>query len=84
MAIVGNAIYVLSTKSLIHVTTKPGATVTFKKGSTTMATKTANASGIAELEVLSGDWGSWTISGSWSASGISNAANGGKQNGFWY
>lgn len=61
MAIVGNAIYVLALKALIHVTTKPGATVTFKKGSTTMATKTANSSGVAELEVLSGDWGSWTI-----------------------
>ena len=76
MAIIGNALSVLTLKSLIHVTTKPGATVTFKKGSTTMATKTANASGVAELEVLSGDWGSWTISGSWSASGISNAATG--------
>ena len=76
MAIIGNALSVLTLKSLIHVTTKPNATVTFKKGSTTMATKTANASGIAELEVLSGDWGSWTISGSWSASGISNAATG--------
>lgn len=76
MAIIGDALSVLSLKSLIHVTTKPGATVTFKKGSTTMATKTANSSGVAELEVLSGDWGSWTISGSWSASGISNAATG--------
>lgn len=76
MAIIGNALSVLTLKSLIHVTTKPSATVTFKKGSTTMATKTANASGVAELEVLSGDWGSWTISCSWSAGGISNAATG--------
>ena len=76
MAIIGDALSVLSLKSLIHVTTKPGATVTFKKGSATMATKTANSSGVAELEVLSGDWGSWTISCSWSQSGISNAATG--------
>lgn len=76
MAIIGNALSVLTLKSLIHVTTKPSATVTFKKGSTTMATKTANSSGIAELEVLSGDWGSWTISCSWSQGGISNAATG--------
>lgn len=75
MAIIGDALSVLTLKSLIHVTTKPGATVTFKKGSTTMATKIADG-GVAELEVLSGDWGSWTISGSWSASGISNAATG--------
>lgn len=61
MAIIGDGLLVMSLKSLIHVTTKPGASVTFKKGSTTMATKTANSSGVAELEVLSGDWGSWTI-----------------------
>lgn len=61
MEIIGDGLLVMSLKSLIHVTTKPGASVTFKKGSTTMATKTANSSGVAELEVLSGDWGSWTI-----------------------
>lgn len=76
MAIVGNAVTLITLKALIHVTTKPGATVTFKKGSTTMGTKTANASGIAELEVLSGDWGSWSISASWSASGIAEKAEG--------
>ena len=76
MAIVGNAISLITLKALIHVTTKPGATVTFKKGSTTMGTKTANSSGVAELEVLSGDWGSWTIDVSWSASGIATAATG--------
>ena len=76
MEIVGNAISLVTLKALIHVTTKPGATITFNKGSTTMATKTADSNGVAELEVLSGDWGSWTISGSWNQSGISTAATG--------
>lgn len=74
MAIIGDAIKLITLKALIHVTTKPGATVTFKKGSTTMATKTANSSGVAELEVLSGDWGSWTITGSASPSASGSAS----------
>ena len=73
MAIVGEALSLLALKALIHVTTKAGATVTFKKGSTTMATKTANSSGVAELEVLSSDWGSWTVDVSWAVSGAGNA-----------
>lgn len=60
----------------IRVTTKPGATVTFVKGGTTFSTKTADSSGIAQLEVRLVDWGTFTINGSWSASGIATAATG--------
>lgn len=76
MTIIGNALKVLSLKAVIRAKTRAGATVTFKKGSTTMATKTADSSGYAELDVLSGDWGEWTVSASWSASGIGTAATG--------
>ena len=62
--------------AFIHVTTKPSATVTFVKGGSTYSTKTANSSGIADLEVPFRDWGAFTINGSWSQSGISNAATG--------
>jgi len=80
MAIIGNPITLITLKAVINVTTKAGATVTFKKGSTTMGTKTATATtagqGVASLEVLSGDWGAYSISVSWTQSGISTAATG--------
>ena len=47
-------------KAVIHVTTKPGATVTFTKGGIS-ASVTANGSGVADFEVLSFNWGSWTV-----------------------
>lgn len=62
--------------AFIKVTTKPGATVTFVKGGTTYSTKTADGSGIAQIEVRFSDWGTFTINGSWSATGISNPATG--------
>lgn len=61
MAIIGNALSVLALKANIYVTTRPGATVTFKKGSTTMGTLTADGSGHCNLEVLIPNFGSWTV-----------------------
>lgn len=73
MAIVGEAIRLITLKALIHVTTKAGATVTFKHDGTTYATKTADSGGVAELEVISAYWGSWTVDVSWAVSGNGNA-----------
>ena len=62
MAIIGKGLSVLALKALISVTTKPGSTVTFKLGSVTMSTQTANSSGVCSLEVLVPNFGTWTIS----------------------
>lgn len=76
MSIVGKGATVLALRAYINVTTKPNASVSFIKGGTTVATKTADGSGNTSLEVLAYNWGEWTVSVSWTQSGISTAATG--------
>ena len=65
---------IMTKKATIHVTTKAGATVVFKRNSTTYSTQTANASGVADLTVMYADWsGTWTVDVSWAVSGNGNA-----------
>ena len=60
MAIIGDALSVLSLRATIHVTTMPGATVKLTHGGTTV-TLTANASGNCDLEVMVPDFGTWNL-----------------------
>lgn len=70
MAIIGKAVSVLALKATLNITTMPGATVTVKKDSITVATLTANSSGNCSLEILAANFGTYT------ASAVNGKANG--------
>lgn len=74
MAIIGEPLSVLALKAKIHVTTMPGASVTFKHGSIS-ATKTANSSGVCDYEVRVPDFGSWSITASSGHASGTNSVN---------